>query len=76
MTRIENPSPLHDLHLALAHLITRFGLRRIALALLKEAFKPTRRPIKLPHTASDHLRRDIGLPPQVKSPDRWNTGPF
>lgn len=60
----------------LAHLIQQFGLRRILLALAKEALKPAPRKPEATQILSDHLRRDVGLPPKFPAPERWWNAPF
>ena len=76
MTRTENPSPLQDLQLMLAHLIQQFGLKQIIIVLIKEALKPAPRKPDTTQVLSDHLRKDVGLPPKFPATQHWWDKPF
>ena len=76
MTRTENPSPLQDLQLMLAHLIQQFGLKQIIIVLIKEALKPAPRKPDTTQVLSDHLRQDVGLPPKFPATQHWWDKPF
>ena len=76
MTRTENPSPLQDLQLMLAHLIQQFGLKQIIIVLIKEALKPAPRRPDATQVLSDHLREDVGLPPKFPTTQHWWRRPF
>ncbi|MEJ5220314.1 hypothetical protein WG622_18830 [Cognatishimia sp. D5M38] len=76
MTRTENPSPLQDLQLMLAHLIQQFGLKQIIIVLIKEALKPAPRRPDATQVLSDHLRQDVGLPPKFPTTQHWWHKPF
>ena len=71
MTRTDSQFSLRDLQLMLAHLLQEFGPRRFLFVLLKELMRPQP---KRPHSTqilTDHLRRDVGLPPKIKPTTRW-----
>jgi hypothetical protein len=76
MTRTENPSPLQDLQLILAHLLQQFGLKSIVFVLIKEVLKPAPRRPEATQILSDHLRQDVGLPPKFPAAERWWKAPF
>jgi uncharacterized protein YjiS (DUF1127 family) len=56
--------------LDLARLVERHGARRVLVALMK-ALIARRRTRRATAQLSDHLRRDIGLPPQAPAPRHW-----
>ncbi|UWQ79785.1 hypothetical protein K3725_01895 [Leisingera sp. S132] len=65
MTRTDFRSPVHDHQAVLAQILADLGLRRTLIALLRQMFaaqSPPRRPDRTP-PLSNHMRRDIGLPP-------------
>lgn len=76
MTRTDSSSPLQDLQLMLAHLIQQFGLRRILVALAKEALRPAPKRPDTTQVLSDHLRQDVGLPPKFPRHQHWWKKPF
>jgi hypothetical protein len=56
----DDPAPIETLE----RLVARYGLRRVLLALARLALRPRpRAPRDYPGALSDHMRRDIGLPP-------------
>ena len=65
MTRTELHTPIRDPHAALAQILASLGLRRTLTAVLRlviAAHSPPRKPAR-PQALSNHMRRDIGLPP-------------
>lgn len=54
---------------ALDNLIARHGLRRVLLALIARPLRHRRVEVV---DLSDHIRRDIGLPPSGHSPRHWD----
>ena len=58
---------------AIAALIARHGLLRIMLTVLAASLRVRRRrPVLSPADLPDRLRRDIGLPPERRSPRYWD----
>ncbi|MEM1236414.1 MAG: hypothetical protein AAGI10_05530 [Pseudomonadota bacterium] len=66
MTRIEDLTPAALLDAALKA----NGPLKVLKALLRTALKPRRRAPYVQDLPA-HLRRDIGMPPQVPPPTRW-----
>ena len=59
---------------ALRSLVDRHGLWRVLGAISAVALSSPRRvTTKRVEDLSDHLRRDIGLPPQTGGPSMWDT---
>jgi hypothetical protein len=70
----ENDRSVHaSVQSELEALISRYGALRLwvilGLRLVRRAGGNARRPVRL--ELSDHLRRDIGLPPQVGNGRHW-----
>lgn len=68
---LTNPAPRGaELDDDIAMLIDRYGLRRVTLRLMARLVggRKRARADGLP----DHLRRDIGLPPETASPRYWD----
>ena len=71
MPRTDSQIPLRDLQLILAHLLQEFGPRRVLMVLLKELMRSRPKRPNSTQVLTDHLRRDVGLPPKAKPVTRW-----
>lgn len=76
MTRFDTSLGLAELNLAVAELFEKFGRRRAFFAVLRHFLTPRSMPPDADSILSDHMRRDIGLPPRVPTPAerRWGAG--
>ncbi|MGR3760681.1 hypothetical protein ACUXV3_11215 [Roseobacteraceae bacterium NS-SX3] len=65
MTRSDFHTASHDPHAALAQILADLGLRRTLAAIIRLLIAAHSPPHKAGRTAplSNHMRRDIGLPP-------------
>jgi hypothetical protein len=74
MTRIEPMYPFADLNTALTQITSDFGKWRVLSALLRHLMVRRNPVAMLSPPLTDHMRRDIGLPPIVKRPQMpWFT---
>lgn len=55
----------------LGHLLQEFGPRRVLFVLLKELMRPKPKRPNSTMILTDHLRRDVGLPPKISPTKRW-----
>ena len=63
MTRLESSTPFADLNTALAQITSDFGKWRVLSALLRHLFVRKSPVTMLSPPMTDHMRKDIGLPP-------------
>jgi hypothetical protein len=68
MTRFESTTPFADLNTALAQITSDFGKWRVLSALLRHLMVRKNPVAMLSPPMTDHMRKDIGLPPIAKPP--------
>ncbi|MEM9797904.1 MAG: hypothetical protein AAF919_15540 [Pseudomonadota bacterium] len=69
--RLRGPRPPHDL---IDAAIESHGAARVLLAAVASLLRPRARPPDLTRLPN-HLRRDVGLPPQIDPPHRFGPLP-
>ncbi|NIZ61747.1 hypothetical protein DL239_12275 [Sedimentitalea sp. CY04] len=68
MTRLESTAPFADLNTSLAQIISDFGKWQVLSALLRHLMVRKNPVTMLSPPISDHMRKDIGMPPNVERP--------